>query len=672
MLLCIVAPFFLVVGLIILIDSGRPVFFRQKRMGKDKEPFWIWKFRTMVNRAVELQSKYIKINEADGPVFKIRNDPRFTRFGRWLSWSGLDELPQLINVLKGEMTIVGPRPLPIKEALKVAQNYQKRFSVLPGTTSSWVIKGAHNLSFKEWMKLDMQDVEKNSLGKDFAIMLKTVKIIFLSIYKMLDPKKIYLLMLLAIIIGGGIIRYIRIVQEIVWNDEIFYLSVARNEGLWAIITSSHWIIDHPPLYLLFVHFWSLVSTSSIWLRIPNIFFYLGSSLVLLKIGEQLFRQKFTRLVLSGIYAFFPYFVGIDWQAIPYSLTFLFFLGSFYHYLRIPDDKVGNKHSIYGALYLGLFFYTSFEAGYFALSIFVYNLVNFGRYPSWLKAKYIKFYVIALLLVSPELYILYKNFPQFPELSTHWEQWKWGVIPFFKDVFGIKSMGVAFSNLVWPALCVLYFGTKEKKFYSEKIILLLSILGGFGIILYLISTFFFYASHPKAYYYVLVVMFMLMLLCLEWSFKKYRKITLIALFLIVQSSVWWFYPTRNWLQADYLHTSDKPNPIVIRENLNKILLDNPNMKLITDFQTLKGEWIKSAYLNYYYLGCMDKLDEIDCSLIAKAKLNVKNTMDNDESTYIAILFDAEARKFYEENWCKESKKCLSWDFEENMFVEKGRE
>jgi lipopolysaccharide/colanic/teichoic acid biosynthesis glycosyltransferase len=128
----------------------------------------------MVANAARIQSRYKKMNEADGPVFKIRDDPRFTKFGKLLSRTGFDELPQMINVLRGEMSIVGPRPLPINEVHKLTAKQRIRELVKPGVTSSWVIAGSHELSFKEWMDLDRKYVEKASLTGDLLIILKTI------------------------------------------------------------------------------------------------------------------------------------------------------------------------------------------------------------------------------------------------------------------------------------------------------------------------------------------------------------------------------------------------------------------------------------------------------------------------------------------------------------------
>ncbi|MBU0572383.1 sugar transferase [Patescibacteria group bacterium] len=166
-------PFFSLLWLLIKFEDGGPLFFKQERMGKGKKPFIMHKIRTMVVGAEKLKEKYLHLNEADGPVFKIRNDPRYTKIGKILTRTGLDELPQLVNVVRGEMALVGPRPLPWDEAIKVPKRYQKRFSVLPGITSSWVVKGSHKLGFDEWMNLDLEYVKKRSNFFDVQILFLT-------------------------------------------------------------------------------------------------------------------------------------------------------------------------------------------------------------------------------------------------------------------------------------------------------------------------------------------------------------------------------------------------------------------------------------------------------------------------------------------------------------------
>jgi lipopolysaccharide/colanic/teichoic acid biosynthesis glycosyltransferase len=176
-------PLFTILFLLVKLTSKGPFLFTQKRAGKNRVPFIIYKIRSMKQNAEKMQSKYLYLNEADGPVFKIRHDPRYTFFGKFLSKTGLDELPQLINVIKGEMSFVGPRPLPINETNKIPNQYIKRFSVLPGITSLWVVKGAHKLSFKEWMELDVEYVRKKSFLFDLKVGLLTIKLILYSIVK---------------------------------------------------------------------------------------------------------------------------------------------------------------------------------------------------------------------------------------------------------------------------------------------------------------------------------------------------------------------------------------------------------------------------------------------------------------------------------------------------------
>lgn len=164
--------------LVILIFFGKPVFFMQKRVGKNGKVFEIIKFRTMVNNAEKQKNKLMHLNESDGPTFKIKNDPRFTSFGKALSRTGLDELPQFWNVLCGDMSIVGPRPLPVYEANKLTTKDKIREMVRPGVTSSWVVNGAHSMNFKKWMKLDRDYVKEASFWSDLLITLKTIGLVF--------------------------------------------------------------------------------------------------------------------------------------------------------------------------------------------------------------------------------------------------------------------------------------------------------------------------------------------------------------------------------------------------------------------------------------------------------------------------------------------------------------
>ena len=175
LLLIVLAPVFLVVTLLIKCDSPGPAFFIQERVGLNKRRFRMYKFRTMVNGAEKKQFELESSNEADGPVFKIRDDPRITRFGKWLRKTSIDELPQFLNVLKDDMSLVGPRPLPIRDYLAFDQDWvRRRFSVRPGITCLWQVNGRSSVSFHDWMKLDLHYIDHWSLWLDLKLLAKTI------------------------------------------------------------------------------------------------------------------------------------------------------------------------------------------------------------------------------------------------------------------------------------------------------------------------------------------------------------------------------------------------------------------------------------------------------------------------------------------------------------------
>jgi exopolysaccharide biosynthesis polyprenyl glycosylphosphotransferase len=174
-LLTILAPFFLVMALLIRFSSPGPIFFVQERIGVNKRRFRLYKFRTMLQDAEKKLAELEDLNEVSGPVFKIKNDPRITRAGKFLRKTSVDELPQLINVLKGDMSLVGPRPLPVRDYNGFDEDWhRRRFSVRPGITCLWQINGRSNVSFEKWMKLDMEYIDNWSLLLDFKILAKTL------------------------------------------------------------------------------------------------------------------------------------------------------------------------------------------------------------------------------------------------------------------------------------------------------------------------------------------------------------------------------------------------------------------------------------------------------------------------------------------------------------------
>ncbi|PAW77450.1 MAG: exopolysaccharide biosynthesis polyprenyl glycosylphosphotransferase [Pedosphaera sp. Tous-C6FEB] len=178
-LLVLSSPLMLLAALAVKWTSPGPVFFRQQRSGLNGRPFTMLKFRTMVTDAEQLKAELASFNEMDGPVFKVTNDPRVTPVGRWLRKWSVDELPQLWNVLRGEMSLVGPRPLPVDEIRRINDlAHRRRLSVKPGLTCLWQISGRNEVSsFKEWVRLDLEYIDNWSLWLDLKILLKTIPVV---------------------------------------------------------------------------------------------------------------------------------------------------------------------------------------------------------------------------------------------------------------------------------------------------------------------------------------------------------------------------------------------------------------------------------------------------------------------------------------------------------------
>ena len=177
LLLVVTAPLLVVVSLFIRISSRGPVIFRQLRSGFHGRAFQMYKLRTMVADAELQRSEVLHLNEMEGPVFKVANDPRRTRLGRFIRRYSVDELPQLINVIKGEMSLVGPRPLPLYEATRIKGVQRRRLAMRPGLSGPWQTRGRSAVDFDEWMRMDLEHVDRWSLGLDLRILLVTIPVV---------------------------------------------------------------------------------------------------------------------------------------------------------------------------------------------------------------------------------------------------------------------------------------------------------------------------------------------------------------------------------------------------------------------------------------------------------------------------------------------------------------
>lgn len=167
-------PQMLAIALVIKLTSPGPVLFTQMRGGRGGKPFKVYKFRTMVVDAEQRKLDILHLNERNGPAFKMKNDPRVTSIGRLLRATSMDEMPQFFNVLFGDMSLVGPRPLPVEECSKTDQWHRRRLEVKPGLTCIWQVKGRDRSCFDQWVRQDIEYIEKHSLLLDLKLILQTV------------------------------------------------------------------------------------------------------------------------------------------------------------------------------------------------------------------------------------------------------------------------------------------------------------------------------------------------------------------------------------------------------------------------------------------------------------------------------------------------------------------
>lgn len=176
--LILLSPILLIVAILIRVESKGPIIFSQKRVGLNEKSFEMYKFRSMLSNAEELKKNLLEKNEMSGPMFKMKNDPRTTKIGKIIRRTSIDELPQLINVLKGEMSLVGPRPSLPNEVQEFEMWMLKRLQVKPGLTCYWQVAGRNSMDFEEWMRLDLKYVNDKKLLLDIELIFKTIIMLF--------------------------------------------------------------------------------------------------------------------------------------------------------------------------------------------------------------------------------------------------------------------------------------------------------------------------------------------------------------------------------------------------------------------------------------------------------------------------------------------------------------
>ncbi len=173
--LVVLSPVFLITAIAIKLEDGAPVIFKQERSGLNGRVFEMYKFRSMVKNAPELHESLLEKNELDGPAFKLKDDPRITKVGKVIRRTSIDELPQLINIIKGDMSIVGPRPLPVYETEQCNEYQNQRLLMKPGLTCYWQVMGRNDIGFDEWVELDLKYIKNSGLLTDLGIIIMTFR-----------------------------------------------------------------------------------------------------------------------------------------------------------------------------------------------------------------------------------------------------------------------------------------------------------------------------------------------------------------------------------------------------------------------------------------------------------------------------------------------------------------
>ena len=398
-------PAFLLIALVIRHDSEGPVFFKQKRVGYHGRLFLIYKFRTMVQNAEELKNDYMKFNEADGPVFKIKNDPRFTHFGRFLARTGLDELPQLINVLRGEMSLVGPRPLPVEEERVISSPIRSlRKNALPGMTSPWVILGSHRLSFHEWMDLDRQYIRSMSFYRDVIILWQTcilvTEVILRSIFRIQNGMVFgqYSLELFPFILLLSLLPFLRqddssFVTILFLAFPFLYMPVLFRQR--RSFSRSFFIIFFAWVVYLFSSLFSTVFSISWRLSVPAFMLLLASFLYFITVTLMMRRLSDLRLLSVSILS-----VGIILSF--RSLFLLFTSSNIFYGMNLTYATFGHSHLADYLLYAipicaTLFIRSSSRSGESSLvAILLFLFINF--YLTFARTAYFVLAISVFVLI----------------------------------------------------------------------------------------------------------------------------------------------------------------------------------------------------------------------------------------------------------------------------------
>lgn len=476
----------------------------------------------------------------------------------------------------------------------------------------------------------------------------------LSLRLMLTRVKPVHIFVVGVWLLGLFIRVMRIWSELVWADEVFYLTIAKTKSLGDILFVRHWIIDHPQLYMAFQHFWTIASTKEWWLRLPNLFFYSTSVLVLWKLSGLIFKSVYARVLLVMFYSILPYYIGLDWQAIPYTFTFGFFLISFYFLVRQLFGDKGWAMKLFYILGTTSFLYSSFEGIFYVMGVFVFlviggwvlKIVNLEKVMSLIIQS-----SVSAVLFLPEVVIVLKRIGEMPQVAKHLIGSEFSFIEFFYFTLTAQRLDLRSGWLVVTVLVVLCFlalilskrwAKKEKVGFT----LMLSLFGVGVLMIEVISKYFYMIKQPKSYYYLIMLAVVLAMVLIERYWRRIHVWVSVVLLLMVGGYLKEIRSGESeWITAGYFYDTAYINPYQARDAVIHLLSEG-DMRVVIGYGTGSGGDEKYVPISDYYFKCFDlnertlcnDLDEhvIDRRKVDQLDLNMGVIWLVDEKDYARIV------------------------------------
>lgn len=481
---------------------------------------------------------------------------------------------------------------------------------------------------------------------------------------------------IAVVMAGLHLRYYRVVNELIWGEEAIYLGIARAHSLLDILFVKHWLIDHPQLYLVFMDFWSMLGTDPIWLRAPNLVVYLLSAYIVFKIANLLFTSSLVKFILLGFYCLMPYFVGIEWQAVPYSFAIFFFWGTTYSVLSLIKSSQSREHLYSLIVFLTLFLYTSFESLFLVTSIFVFLMILyiFSLAP-FEKLKMLSLGVLLpVILFLPEVIIVLFRLKEFPKLAGHFVEKNYQIWTLLERIFLLQKTSIL--AYVFAAIVVLCGCRLLLRCLNIRVLALfvLSIFVTNFAVINFISNNFFEIRHPRGLY-LAVATFGILILFMVEAYGRYlsslKYLPLLLIILLISPNV--DQVNENWLRAGYTYRRQFSESILLRDELVLFLrqkqMDHTEMYVMLDDNIPIEDWYEGVYLYDYYFKCLDLGSQDHCNLIQDSQVRVRNLLELanlKEMNLVGIFVSNNTRGYFLDEICQKQQSCYLWNLNQKKF------